>query len=73
MLIQVEKKYVTLDNHVMTLDAELSSAASKLKVLVRGISEIRSERVKQHPVFLNYSQVCQGVSNIDYLAPVINV
>jgi len=55
----------------MTLDAELSSSASKLKFLVSGISQIRSERVKQHQIFPSNSQVCQGLSNVDCLAPVI--
>lgn len=53
----------------MNLDAELSL---KLKFLFRGISEIRSKWVKQHQIFPSNSQVCQGLSKIDYLTPVIN-
>lgn len=69
ILIQTEEKHVSLCNHVMNLDAELSL---KLKFLFRGISEIRSKWVKQHQIFPSNSQVCQGLSKIDYLTPVIN-
>jgi hypothetical protein len=56
----------------MNLNAELPYSASKLKFLVRRTSQIISEWVKQHQILPINSQVFQNVSNIDYLAPVIN-